>query len=205
MTDVDTDQQENGVETRVEVDRDSASRLGLNAAAVDAALYNAFGQRQVGDHLSELNQYHVIMEWAPRFTAGAERPGRRVRARQGHLGGHRHRASPWPRRGQRHRSPPTRARAIRRPATPLSNTVTPLVPLAAVARFVERSTPTSIATRTASWRRRSRSTSPRADPRRRDARRSSRPRPTSACRRTVRGSFQGTAPAAQQSQGSRRC
>ena len=47
LTDVDTDQQDNGVETCVEVDRDSAARLGLSARDVDAALYDAFGQRQV--------------------------------------------------------------------------------------------------------------------------------------------------------------
>jgi multidrug efflux pump len=44
LTDVDTDQAENGVETMVQVDRDSASRLGLTSAAIDAALYGAFGQ-----------------------------------------------------------------------------------------------------------------------------------------------------------------
>src|SRR6478609_8932457 len=70
MTDVDTDQQDNGVETLVEVDRDSASRLGLTSSAVDSALYNAFGQRQVATIYGELNQYHVIMEWAPRYAQG---------------------------------------------------------------------------------------------------------------------------------------
>jgi multidrug efflux pump len=68
LTDVDTDQQENGVQTNVRVDRDSASRLGLTASAVDAALYNAFGQRQVATIYTELNQYHVVMEWAPAYT-----------------------------------------------------------------------------------------------------------------------------------------
>jgi multidrug efflux pump len=68
LTDVDTDQAENGVETRVEVDRDSAARLGLSSSAIDAALYNAFGQRQVATIYDELNQYHVIMEWHPRYA-----------------------------------------------------------------------------------------------------------------------------------------
>src|SRR4029078_1614613 len=63
-------QQDNGGETRVEVDRDSASRLGLSSAAIDSALYNAFGQRQVATIYGELNQYHVIMEWDPRYTQG---------------------------------------------------------------------------------------------------------------------------------------
>ncbi|MDP9166622.1 MAG: efflux RND transporter permease subunit, partial [Actinomycetota bacterium] len=68
LTDVDTDQQENGVQTFVRVDPDSAARLGLSAASVDAALYDAFGQRQVATIYTELNQYHVVMEWAPAYT-----------------------------------------------------------------------------------------------------------------------------------------
>jgi multidrug efflux pump len=67
LTDVDSDQSDNGVETFVEIDRDSAARLGVTASAVDAALYNAFGQRSVATIYDELNQYSVIMEWAPRY------------------------------------------------------------------------------------------------------------------------------------------
>jgi len=70
LTDVDTDQQENGVQTMVKVDGDSAKRLGLTASSIDAALYDAFGQRQVATIYSELNQYHVVMEWAPPYTLG---------------------------------------------------------------------------------------------------------------------------------------
>ena len=66
LTDVDSDQSDNGVETFVEVDRETAARLGLNSAAIDNALYNAFGQRSVATIYDELNQYSVIMEWAPR-------------------------------------------------------------------------------------------------------------------------------------------
>jgi multidrug efflux pump len=68
LMDVDTDQQENGVQTNVRIDRDSAGRLGITSSAVDAALYNAFGQRQVATIYTELNQYHVVMEWAPPYT-----------------------------------------------------------------------------------------------------------------------------------------
>ena len=68
MTDVDSDQQENGVQTNVRVDRNSASRLGVTSSAVDAALYDAFGQRQVATIYTELNQYHVVMEWAQPYT-----------------------------------------------------------------------------------------------------------------------------------------
>jgi multidrug efflux pump len=67
LTDVDTDQQENGVETYVNVDKDSASRLGINSRDVDNALYDAFGQRQVATIYSELNQYHVILGLAPQY------------------------------------------------------------------------------------------------------------------------------------------
>jgi multidrug efflux pump len=70
LADVDTDQQDNGVETMVQVDGNSAQRLGLTANAIDAALYDAFGQRQVATIYTELNQYHVVMEWAPDYTRG---------------------------------------------------------------------------------------------------------------------------------------
>ncbi|MGJ7528754.1 efflux RND transporter permease subunit [Variovorax sp. GB1P17] len=68
LADIDTDQSENGVEMMAQVDPDSARRLGLTSTAVDNALYNAFGQRQVATIYTELNQYHVVMEWAPRYT-----------------------------------------------------------------------------------------------------------------------------------------
>ena len=68
LTDIDTDQQDNGVETFVDVDHDSAARLGISARDVDNALYNAFGQRQVATIYDELNQYHVIMEVAQDYA-----------------------------------------------------------------------------------------------------------------------------------------
>ena len=68
LMDVDTDQSENCVQTNVKVDRDAAKRLGVASSAIDAALYNAFGQRQVATIYTELNQYHVVMEWAPGYT-----------------------------------------------------------------------------------------------------------------------------------------
>ncbi|MBT2299192.1 efflux RND transporter permease subunit [Variovorax paradoxus] len=67
LTDIDSDDADNGVETYVEVDRDAAARLGVTSSAVDSALYNAYGQRSVATIYDELNQYSVIMEWAPRF------------------------------------------------------------------------------------------------------------------------------------------
>ncbi|MFI5446264.1 efflux RND transporter permease subunit [Polaromonas sp. UC242_47] len=72
LTDVDTDQQDNGVETMVTVDKNSAARLGISSKDVDNALYNGFGQRQVATIYADLNQYHVIMEVAPRFIRSPE-------------------------------------------------------------------------------------------------------------------------------------
>ncbi|MBN8751086.1 Multidrug resistance protein MdtC [Xylophilus ampelinus] len=67
LTDVDGESSDNGVETFVQVDRDAAARLGVNTAAINTALYNAYGQRSVATIYNDLNQYSVIMEWAPRF------------------------------------------------------------------------------------------------------------------------------------------
>jgi multidrug efflux pump len=72
LTDVDTDQAENGVETYVDIDKQSAARLGISARDVDNALYNAFGQRQVANIYDELNQYHVIMGVAQKYAQSPE-------------------------------------------------------------------------------------------------------------------------------------
>ncbi|MEJ1963296.1 MAG: efflux RND transporter permease subunit [Gammaproteobacteria bacterium] len=68
LTDVDTDQQDHGVETYLTVDRAAASRFGITSRDIDNALYDAFGQRQVSTIYTSLNQYHVIMEVAPRYA-----------------------------------------------------------------------------------------------------------------------------------------
>ena len=67
VLDVNTDQQQNGIESDLVIDRDTASRLGLTPAQIDNTLYDAFGQRQVSTIYSDINQYHVIMEVAPRY------------------------------------------------------------------------------------------------------------------------------------------
>jgi multidrug efflux pump len=72
LTDVNSDQQQNGLEIDLAVDRDSASRLQLNPAAIDNTLYDAFGQRDVSTIYNALNQYHVVMEVAPRFWQSPE-------------------------------------------------------------------------------------------------------------------------------------
>jgi len=68
LTDVDTNRADGGAEVYVNVNRDAATRLGVTAQAVDNALYDAFGQRQVATIYSGLNQYHVVMGVAPEFT-----------------------------------------------------------------------------------------------------------------------------------------
>ena len=67
LVDVNSDQQEKGLETDMVIDRDSAARLGLTPSQIDNTLYDAFGQRQVSTIYSALNQYHVVMEVAPRY------------------------------------------------------------------------------------------------------------------------------------------
>jgi len=64
---VNTDQQDKGLEVNVVVDRDTASRLGIAAQDIDNVLYDAFGQRQVSTIYEQLNQYHAVMEVAPEF------------------------------------------------------------------------------------------------------------------------------------------
>ncbi|MBA3914624.1 MAG: efflux RND transporter permease subunit, partial [Acidobacteriales bacterium] len=65
LRDVNTDQQNRGLQATVVIDRDTASRLGISAATIDNVLYDAFGQRQVSTMYRQLNQYHVVMEVDP--------------------------------------------------------------------------------------------------------------------------------------------
>jgi multidrug efflux pump len=67
IADVNSDQQQKGLETDVGYDRNTATRLGTNVAEMDSTLYDAFGQRQVSTIYNALNQYHVVMEVAPRY------------------------------------------------------------------------------------------------------------------------------------------
>jgi multidrug efflux pump len=67
LRDVNSDQQQGGLRTDLAIDRATASRLGLTTSQIDNALYDAFGQRQVSTIYSAFNQYHVVMEVAPRY------------------------------------------------------------------------------------------------------------------------------------------
>jgi hydrophobe/amphiphile efflux-1 (HAE1) family protein len=72
IVDVDTDQQNRGLEASLVYDRDTAARLGISSQAIDAVLYDAFGQRQVSTMYTALNQYHVVMEADQSFDQGPE-------------------------------------------------------------------------------------------------------------------------------------
>ncbi|MCS0581585.1 efflux RND transporter permease subunit [Massilia pinisoli] len=146
LTDVDTDQADNGVETYVDIDKQTAARMGISAKDVDNALYDAFGQRQVANIYDELNQYHVIMGVAQKYArspaalddvyvpaknaAGAATTAKATATSA---------TSGTP-------AAPANLTAARDPASgaALSTGATTMVPLSAIARFAERATPSSV-------------------------------------------------------------
>ncbi len=159
LTDLDSDEQENGVQTNVLVDPGTAGRLGISATAVDAAMYDAFGQRQVAVIYTDLNQYHVIMEWAPQYTQSPRAlgdvyvPGTKLVSNGGRLVAIESAAASS--------SKSTAAGAAATPVATvpvspnpalrnassgnvLSNSPASLVPLKVIARFVEGPTATSV-------------------------------------------------------------
>jgi len=72
MRDVASDLQVEGLQVYLEIDRDSASRLGVTPAAINAALYNAFGQRLISTIFTQSTQYRVVLEVGPEFRSGPE-------------------------------------------------------------------------------------------------------------------------------------
>jgi len=72
LADQNSDQQDKGLQAKLVIDRDTASRLGITPQALDNALYDAFGQRQVSTMYRALNQYHVVMEVAQQFQQTPE-------------------------------------------------------------------------------------------------------------------------------------
>ncbi len=139
LTDVDTDQQENGVETMVTVDKDSAARLGISSRDVDNALYNGFGQRQVATIYADLNQYKVIMGVAPRYIQSPESLKDIYVPARGGSGTTLAAATPST-------STSVANPALRDPSSgqALSAAVTTMVPLSAIASFSENPTAASI-------------------------------------------------------------
>jgi multidrug efflux pump len=67
LSDVASDQQDAGLETRLVIDRDTASRLNITPQMIDDLLYDSFGQRQISTMFTQLNQYHVVLELQPQF------------------------------------------------------------------------------------------------------------------------------------------
>src|SRR5271154_3849487 len=72
LRDQNSDQQDKGLQAKLVIDRDTASRMGITPETLDNALYDAFGQRQVSTMYRPLNQYHVVMEVAPQFQQTPE-------------------------------------------------------------------------------------------------------------------------------------
>jgi multidrug efflux pump len=72
FTEVNTDQQNNGLQASLVYDRATAARLGISPQTIDQTLYLAFGQAQVSTMYSSLNQYHVVMEAAPQYLLGPQ-------------------------------------------------------------------------------------------------------------------------------------
>ena len=142
LTDVDDDQTENGVETFIDVDRDRAAQLGVSTSAINSALYNAFGQRSVATMYADMNQYSVVMEWAPEY---AQSP---VMLRDVYVPAGRVTAAPAD--GQAGSAGTATAGsanpALRSASTgqPLSTQESRMVPLSAFASVRERAVPTSV-------------------------------------------------------------
>ena len=73
ITDVATDQLNNGVSVQLDYDRATASRLNISPDQIDSTLYDAFGQRQISTLYTQSNQYHVILETLPEFQKNPEK------------------------------------------------------------------------------------------------------------------------------------
>ena len=154
LTDVDTDQADNGVETFVDIDKASAARLGIATRDVDNAMYDAFGQRQVANIYSELNQYHVIMGVAQQYAQSpvalsdvyVPSSGTGAPAKTASSGTSNATASAAGSGSNGAPAAPTNLTAARDPASgsAISSKVTTMVPLSAISRFAERATPSSV-------------------------------------------------------------
>jgi multidrug efflux pump len=153
LIEVDSDLQENGVETFVDVDRQSAARLGISSRDVDNALYDSFGQRQVATIYEETNQYTVVMQLAPRYIGSPEAlenvyvPARDTGVPSVETGLTAPAATTTTTTTTTSASARTSANLSLRDASTgnvVNSTATPMVPLSAIARFSERSAATSV-------------------------------------------------------------
>jgi multidrug efflux pump len=151
LEDVKTDQQDNGVEMYVDVDRDSAARMGVTAQDIDNALYNSFGQRQAATIYEDLNQYSVVMEVAPAYNRSPNAlsqvyaPASKAPATTT-TGTTATTTTAKAAEATTTAAAPPANPALRDQATgsPLSTSPRTMVPLAGIAKFYERATPTSV-------------------------------------------------------------
>jgi multidrug efflux pump len=143
LVDVDTDQAENGVEMFVSIDKATASRLGISTRDIDNALYNNFGQRQVANIYDELNQYHVIMGVAQKYAQTPEAlkdvyvPAKPTGGATLATGTATTGSTPAP-------ASSLTATRDASAGSALANSATTMVPLSSIASFAESSTPTSV-------------------------------------------------------------
>ncbi|MBB6136339.1 multidrug efflux pump [Massilia aurea] len=151
LVDVDTDQAENGVETYVMIDKESAARMGITTRDVTNALYNAFGQRQVANIYDELNQYHVVMGVAQKYAQSPEAlkdvyvPARAAGGSENVVSSSTGTAAAAGAAGAA-TSATASLTAARDPSggQALADNAATMVPLSAIARFAESATATSV-------------------------------------------------------------
>ena len=145
LVDIDNDLQENGVEVFVRIDRDAAARLGVSMRDVNNALYNAFGQRQVATLYGDLNQYHVILGVSPEYAQSPQalndiyvpaRAGSALVASSSVVGGASSGSGTVPSPNPGTRDPAS--------GQVLSTAPTTMVPLSAIASFAERATAATV-------------------------------------------------------------
>jgi multidrug efflux pump len=127
LADVSSDQQDQGLAENLVIDRDTASRLGITAAAIDSVLYDAFGQREVSTMYTSLNQYFVVMEVDPKYQLSPDS-----------LNGIFLKANNIV--GATTSMPATVSAAAVAPTAPTPSTGGAMVPLSAIAHFEQRRT-----------------------------------------------------------------
>lgn len=166
LLDPSTDQQDHGLDVRVVVDRETASRLGITMNQIVNALYDAFGQRQVSTIYMPFNQHHVVMEVASRYRQNPEVLGKiYISTSGGAVSGVQSTNAPagtvWGQRTQPSASNPAAvasdaarnrnlnalantARGLTSTGTPVSTKGETMVPLSAIARFEQGAAPLSV-------------------------------------------------------------
>jgi multidrug efflux pump len=130
LRDVASDQLNNGLLATLTIDRDTASRLGVQPADIDNTLYDAFGQRLVSTIFTQLNQYHVVLEVDPQFQQNPDS------LKNIYVHSAANQVTQGPSSGS--------GASISATTTAVSNTPTPQIPLSAFTRFEPSTTPLTI-------------------------------------------------------------